>query len=277
MQSDTDSIRLPAPTAWPIVLAFGVTLLFAGLVTSQSVTVVGGALAALAAVGWFKEVLPEEAHEMVRVGTSHPAPALSRRSVAHLEVAAQLRRARLPLEIYPVAAGIKGGLAGAAVMALLAMAYGLVSGTTIWYPVNLLAAGFFPVALKLPTSEIAAFHAGPLLIATAIHLGTSLLVGLLYGAMLPMMPRRPIVLGGLVAPIAWSALLHSSLGVINPVMNQRIDWFWFVLSQIGFGIVAGVVVSRQERVATWQGFPLAVRAGIDVPGLMRERDGKGPG
>jgi hypothetical protein len=175
-----------------------------------------------------------------------------------------------------VAAGIKGGLAGAVVMALLAMAYGLVSGTSIWYPINLLAAGFFPVAVKLPTSEIAAFHAGPLLIATAIHLGTSLLVGLLYGAMLPMMPRRPIVLGGLVAPFAWSALLHSSLGVINPVMNQRIDWFWFVLSQVGFGIVAGLVVSRQERVPTWQGLPLAARAGIEAPGLIRERDGGEP-
>jgi hypothetical protein len=276
LQPDTDPIRLPAPTAWPVVLAFGVTLLFAGLVTSQSVTVVGGVLAALAAVGWFREVLPEEAHEAVHVGIARPAPAPSRRAVTHVDLAPQIRRARLPLEIYPVAAGIKGGLAGAAVMALLAMAYGLVSGTSIWYPINLLAAGFFPVAVKLPTSEIAAFHAGPLLIATAIHLGTSLLVGLLYGAMLPMMPRRPIVLGGLVAPFAWSALLHSSLGVINPVMNQRIDWFWFVLSQVGFGIVAGLVVSRQERVPTWQGLPLAARAGIEAPGLIRERDGGEP-
>jgi hypothetical protein len=250
-----------------------VTLLFAGLVTSASVTVVGGLLAALAAVGWFREVLPEEAHETVRVSQARPAPAVSRRGVAHVEVPSQPRRARLPLEIYPVAAGIKGGLAGAVVMALLAMAYGLASGTSIWYPINLLAAGFFPIAVTLPTSEIASFHGGPLLIATAIHLATSLLVGLLYGAMLPMLPRRPIVLGGLVAPIAWSALLHSSLGVINPVMNQRIDWFWFVVSQVGFGIVAGVVVSRQERVPTWQSLPLAVRAGIEAPGLMRERKG----
>jgi hypothetical protein len=171
-----------------------------------------------------------------------------------------------------VTAGIKGGLAGAVVMALLAMAYGLVSGTSIWYPINLLAAGFFPVAVKLPTSEIAAFHAGPLMIATAIHLITSLLVGVLYGATLPMMPRRPILLGGLLAPIAWSALLHGSLGIINPVMNQRIDWFWFVLSQVGFGIVAGLVVSRQERVRTWQRLPLVVRAGIEAPGLVRERE-----
>jgi hypothetical protein len=252
-----------------------VTLIFAGLVTSESVTVVGGLLAGLAAVGWFRDVLPEEARETVRVAPARPAPAQRRRKVAHVEGAGQVQRAWLPLEIYPVSAGIKGGLAGAVVMALLAMAYGIVSGTSIWYPINLLAAGFFPGTVNLTTSEIAAFHRSAFLIAAAIHLVTSLLVGLLYGAMLPMLPRQPIVLGGFVGPIVWTGLLHSILGVVNPVMNQRIDWLWFVLSQVGFGIAAGVVVSRQVRVETWQGLPLSVRAGIEAPGLMRERDGGG--
>jgi hypothetical protein len=90
--------------------------------------------------------------------------------------------------------------------------------------------------------------------------------------MLPMLPRRPIVLGGVVAPLVWSGLLRGVLGVVNPVMNQRIDWMWFVLSQVGFGIVAGLVVARQHRVRTWQHIPLAVRVGIEAPGLMREHD-----
>jgi len=265
------NVHIPAPTAWPIVLAFGVTLMFAGLVTIEAVTVLGALLSALGAVGWFRDVLPEEAHETVRAGVVLP-PAAAHRHVARMEIAAPQRRAWLPLEIYPAIAGIKGGLAGSVAMALLAMAYGIVSGTSIWYPINLLAAGFFPSAVHLPTSEIAAFHIRPLSIATTIHLMTSLLVGLLYGAMLPMLPRRPILLGGFIAPIAWTGLLHSVLGVVNPVMNQRIDWFWFVLSQIGFGTVAGLVVSRQERVKTWQRLPLAVRAGIEAPGLIREHD-----
>ena len=57
----------------------------------------------------------------------------------------------------------------------------------------------------------------------------------------------PILLGGVIAPILWSGLLHSILEALDPVLNQRIDWLWFVISQIGFGIVAGIVVSRQER------------------------------
>ena len=79
--------------------------------------------------------------------------------------------------------------------------------------------------------------------------------------MLPMLPRRPILLGGFIAPLLWSGLIHSILGIVNPVLNQRIDWLWFVLSQMGFGIVAGIVVSRQERIRTWQRLPLAVRVG----------------
>ena len=194
--------------------------------------------------------------------------------MARLEAPHELKRAWLPLEIYPVSAGIKGGLAGSVVMAGLAMLYGLLDQNSIWYPINLLVAGFFPGAVSASTAQIAAFHLSALLIAVPIHLLTSLLVGLLYGAMLPMAPRRPILLGGVVVPVVWSGLLYSTLNIINPVMNQRISWVWFVLSQVGFGIVAGIVVSRQERIRTWQRLPLAVRAGIEAPGFMAEKKGE---
>jgi hypothetical protein len=97
---------------------------------------------------------------------------------------------------------------------------------------------------------------------------------MLYGATLPMLPRRPILLGGFIAPILWSGLLYGVLGIINPVLNQRINWFWFVLSQIGFGIVAGIIVAQQERIRTWQQLPLAVRAGIEAAGMMDEHGGE---
>ena len=160
-------------------------------------------------------------------------------------------------------------------MAGLAAVYGIVSGHGIWYPINLLAAGFFPE--RVTTAQIAAFHWDSLIVAAIIHLISSLLVGLLYGATLPMIPRRPVLLGGLIAPILWSGLLHSVLEVLNPALNRRIDWFWFVLSQIGFGLVAGGVVSRQQRIRTWQYLPFAVRAGIESPGAMGEKNKEKPG
>jgi len=264
------TLEVPAPTAWPIVLAFGTTLLFAGLVTSVSVSVLGAMLMIAGAVGWFRDVLPREAHEVVPVRPDVPAVVTLRRKVARIEIAGELPRAWLPLEIYPAAAGIKGGLAGSVAMAVLAVLYGLLRQRSIWYPINLLAAGFFPAAVTASTEQLAAFHLNAFLVAVPIHLITSLLVGVLYGATLPMLPRRPILLGGFIAPLLWSGLLHSVLGIINPVLNQRINWLWFVLSQVGFGIVAGIVVSRQERVRTWQRLPLAVRAGIESPGMMHE-------
>ena len=49
-------IEVPAPTAWPFVLAVGFTFLFAGLLTGVSVSVLGAVLALAGCVGWFKEV-----------------------------------------------------------------------------------------------------------------------------------------------------------------------------------------------------------------------------
>jgi hypothetical protein len=181
-----------------------------------------------------------------------------------------MRRAWLPVEIHPISAGIKGGLAGSVAMAALAMLYGIVSRNGIWYPINLLADGFLPASTTETTAQLAAFSLNVLLIAIPIHLITSLLVGLLYGAMLPMLPRRPILLGGFIAPVVWSGLIYGVLNIVNPVMNQRIDWVWFVISQMGFGIVAGIVVSRTQKIRTRQGMPLGLRAGMESPGMMEE-------
>jgi hypothetical protein len=266
------SVELPASTAWPIVLAFGLTLVFAGLVTSAAVSVLGALLAIAGCVGWFRDVLPEEKHERVSVLETVTPVTTRRPQVARVAwMTQELHRARLPLEIYPISAGVKGGVAGSVAMAVLAVIYGIVSGHGIWYPINLLSAGFFPARITI--EQIAVFHWDALIVATIIHLLCSVLVGLLYGVALPMFPRNPVLLGGVIAPVLWSGLLHSILEAIDPVLNQRIDWFWFVISQIGFGVVAGMMVSRQERVRTWQYLPFAVRAGIDAPGAMDENDG----
>jgi hypothetical protein len=265
-----DTVEMPAPTAWPITLALGLTLLFAGMVTSGAVSVLGAIVAMAGAVGWFRDVLPHEAHETVAVTEEVATVTTTRREVARLAVANELQRAYLPLEIYPISAGVKGGLAGSVAMAVVAMLYGLISQHSIWYPINLLAAGFLPGAMTDSTAKIAAFNLTVFLIAAAIHLITSLLVGVLYGAMLPMFPRRPILLGGFIAPVFWTGLIHSILGIVNPVLNQRIHWLWFVASQVAFGIVAGIIVSRQERIRTWQRLPLLYRSGTEASGLQDE-------
>jgi hypothetical protein len=85
--------------------------------------------------------------------------------------------------------------------------------------------------------------------------------GELFGVLLPIVPKRPILVGGVAAPLAWTALLYPTIGIINPVLSQRINWGWFVASQIGFGLTAGLVVSRQKPIPTPQSEPFAAHQG----------------
>ena len=65
--SDNGAVQLPRPTVWPMVLALGISLVMAGMVTSVVVGLLGGLLAVVSCVGWFRQVLPHEAHEGVPI------------------------------------------------------------------------------------------------------------------------------------------------------------------------------------------------------------------
>jgi hypothetical protein len=266
-------IEVPASTAWPLILAFGFTLMFAGLLTSASVSVLGVVLAVAGCVGWFREVFPHEHEVIVPVVPEEIRIATERRVVERVPVAPDLVRAWLPLETYPISAGLKGGLAGGVAMAVLACAYGLIKAGSIWYPINLLAATVYAESLKLGPAQLNSFHADSFAIALVLHGIGSIFVGLLYGAMLPMFARRPIVLGGLIAPVLWSGLLYSTMQLLNPLLASHVDWIWFMASQIAFGVVAGIVVVQQEHVSTRENLPFVVRAGIEAPGILPPREG----
>jgi hypothetical protein len=265
------AVMMPAPTAWPFVLAVGVALIFAGLLTGGVVSLLGAGLYLTGAVGWFGELFPVERHELIAVA-AEPKPVVAvHREVMRVRAAENVRRAWLPLKVYPISSGVKGGLAGAVAMALLAMLYGVSTHGSIWYPINLLAGSLYAPSAMPSEEELLHFHLGWFLFASALHLFTSLLVGFLYGSMLPMLPGRPILLGGVTTPLIWTGLLHEVIAFVNPLMDARINWWWFAASQIAFGVVAGLVVVRQEQVWTTENMPLAMRAGIEAPGIITER------
>jgi len=264
-------IEVPASTTWPIVLAFGFTLLFAGLLTSVSVSTLGLVLSVAGCVGWFREVFPHEHEQTVPVVFEEQFITTKRRIVERLTIAPELVRVWLPLKTYPISAGVKGGVAGAVAMAAMACAFGVFKAGSIWYPINLLAATVYAQSLKLGPAQLNSFHSGSFAIALVLHGVGSIFVGLLYGAMLPMIPRRPIVLGGLIAPVLWSGLLYSTIELLNPFLASHINWFWFIASQIAFGVVAGIVVLRQRPVSTHENLPFVLRAGIEAPGTVSQR------
>jgi hypothetical protein len=266
-------IEVPAPTAWPFILALGVALLFAGLVTSTSVSCLGALLSLAGSVSWFREVLPRQHEEVVLVLPEDILLTTDRPVVERLPVLPDQVRAWLPVHTYPISAGVKGGLAGSVAMAVLACAYGVLKAGSIWYPINLLAAVFYQESSRLAPGQLYSFHADAFMIAFVLHGLVSVFVGLLYGAMLPMFPRRPIVLGGLIAPALWSGLLYTILGLLNPLLASRIDWVWFMASQVAFGVVAGLVVVRQPSFPTRENVSFVLRAGIEAPGTIPRRDG----
>jgi hypothetical protein len=197
-----------------------------------------------------------------------------RRVVERLAIS-PAQRAWLPVHTYPVSAGVKGGWAGSVAMAVLACGYGLLKAGSIWYPINLLAAVVYSQSVRLEPAQLHSFHLDSFAIAVGVHGLVSTLVGLLYGAMLPMISRRPILLGGLVGPVLWSGLLYFAMGLLNPLLASHIDWVWFIASQIAFGLVAGVVVVRQSPRPTFENLSFALRAGIEAPGVIPPRGAAG--
>jgi len=271
-----NGIVLPAPTAWPMVLASGITLLGAGYLMHPMLAVVGVAAVLLGCVGWFSEVLPVEQEEVVPV-LEQARVAPSSRAVLALRVGANGHRMRLPLEVYPYSVGLKAGLAGGAAMAIVGCLFGVLTHGSIWYPINLMAAAGSATLTEASTAELSRFSAGGLILASVAHLSLSVLVGVFYAALLPMFGRRPILTAGLIIPAMMSGITWALLRAVNPLLNQRIEWPWFIASQVAFGIVAGWVVSRSERIATAQALPLAVRAGLEATGLPRApREGERP-
>jgi hypothetical protein len=265
---EPNEIEVPAGTPWPLVLGLGFTLMLAGLLTSASVSVLGAVLLVAGCAGWFREVLPNEHEIVVPVIPESPSYSTQRRVVDRLPIAQEQVRVWLPLQTHPISAGLRGGLAGGVAMAVIACAYGLLKVGSIWYPINLLAASVYAQSLSLGPGQLNSFHAGSFGLALLLHAIVSTAVGLLYGAMLPMFARRPVLLGGLIGPVLWSGLVYSMLSLLNPLLENHIDWVWFMASQVAFGIVAGLVVERHPRVPTRENIAFAIRAGVEAPGTM---------
>jgi hypothetical protein len=88
-----------------------------------------------------------------------------------------------------------------------------------------------------------------------------------------MMPSRFTAFwGSFLAPVLWTALIASTLQLINPALNSKIAWGWFIASQIAYGLIAGYIVAHSKWVETQQDWPLAARAGLEAPGLMSQEE-----
>src|SRR5258706_2807083 len=223
-KADSNSILVPAPTAWPFIAALGITLILAGLVTLLAVSVVGAIVLLRSSVGWWLEVLPEQKEEVVLVS---PADQVSRSSLA-VDHLAPGHRAQIPVEVHPYWTGLYGGLAGAVAMAVVAMLFGLLSQGSIWYPINLLAAGIVRSLAQAPVDQLRHFSEAGLIAGTFIHGMISILVGMLYAITHSMFPRGSSWRSGRGTSVLLSWVVAANRDLINPNHKDCIDLVWLV-------------------------------------------------
>ena len=149
-------------------------------------------------------------------------------------------------------AGLVGGLVGGAAHGRSRPSSGrLATGHGVWYPVNLLAGMVLPGMGNLEAAELGQFHADWFL-AAARHARRP--VGGLRAScsrlVLPRLPPIPgaVAWGGLLLPLLWTGISYGLMGVVNPVLQERVDWPWFIVSQFVFGVAAAMVVLRSEMI-----------------------------
>lgn len=265
------SVEMPKPTAAPLVLAVGIVLMALGVATSLAFLAVGAVLLVLGLARWISQLLPGQGHwhEPLVEESSRPAPpAPEPGGVEKLQYGTPGYRLRLPVQVHPVSAGIKGGLVGGLVMPAPALAYGVLSGRGIWWPVNLLAGMVFPGVGDMSTAELSEFHPTLVIVGIVIHVVVSLIMGLLYGVLMPTLPKipKPLALGALLMPLLWTAASFVVLGQLNPEVRGRIEWQWFVVSQVAFGLTAAVVfMVFEERGSTRAGLLGGLAGGLLMP------------
>src|SRR5438105_613572 len=152
--------------------------------------------------------------------------------------------------LHAMLAGLVGGVVGGAAMALPAVLWAAASGHGFWYPINLLAGMVQPGVGNVEAAELGSFHTQWFLTASAMHAVLSICFGILFALLIPRLPPMPapIAWGGLVLPLLWTGTCYGLMGVVNPVLQQQVNWAWFIFSQFLFGVAAAVVVLRSVMI-----------------------------
>jgi hypothetical protein len=258
------AVEMPRPTAAPLILSLGLVLLASGLALGTAFLIVGAVVLAVGLGIWIAQLLPGQGHfhEALVEPSLRPKPVTGTHgTVQQLREGMPGYRVRLPEDVHPISAGVKGGIVGGAAILLPALVYGLVSGHGIWYPVNLLAGMVLPGigsgTLAETVTDLEQFHFSYLVLGILIHVVMSVILGLMYGVLLPTLPPIPrgVAWSALFMPTLWTGASYVLLGVVNPVLRDGLSWPWFILSQFVFGVVLATV-------AFWAGGLGPVRSGL---------------
>jgi hypothetical protein len=275
-QAAPDSVEMPRPTAAPVVMAAGMVLLAAGVPLGLPFLVVGAVVLVAGLSLWISQLLPGRGH--VHEALAEPASRLPPVAgvpggVERLREGVPGYRLRLPQDVHPISAGVKGGIVGGMAMPVPALLWGLLSSHhSLWYPINLLAGMVLPTPGNMNALELdqflEQFHGSLLLVAITIHVVLSVVIGLIYGVLLPTLPSVPqsMAWAALLAPVVWTGVSYSLLGVVNPGLRDGVSWPWFILSQFVYGMAVALVVTQATGLSpVARGLAGGVLGGVLMP------------
>ena len=254
------SVEMPRPTIAPMLLSLGLILSAAGAILGLPFLLLGLVTFVLGLAFWINSLLPGRGHmheALTAEDRRERRVVTSRTTVEQLELGMPGYRVQLPQKVQPISAGVKGGIVGGLVMPLPALIYSLMSGHGLWYPVNLLAGMLVPGVGDMDVKDLEGFHLGLLVSGLVIHVMTALILGLIYGVLLPTLPDMPgeATWGGLLVPLFWSGLSFAAMSIINPAVRNGVSWPFFMMSQFVFGVATATIVHRRRPYG-------AIQAGI---------------
>jgi hypothetical protein len=264
------TVEMPRPNVWPMVLSLGIVLSAAGVAMHPGFFVAGGLIFAAGLTGWIAQLLPGRGHihETLLEPDRRARPVAAQAGlVEQLHPGRPGYRFQLPEKVHPISAGVKGGLVGGLVMPIPALAFGIIKGYGIWYPINLLAGMVLPSVGYMSVDSLKDFDPTLFAVGALIHIVNSVVFGVIYGVLLPALPDipRPVAWGGLLTPLLWTGVSFSVMGIVNPLLAKEVNWPWFIFSQFVFGLAMPLVVLR---LGAWPRVAAGICGGLVGGALM---------
>ena len=245
---------MPRATPWPIVLALGWHSLVLAWQRAFFSPSSEECSSYLASVGGSGNCFP------VKDTCAEPLVEPERRSrpvVETIGMVEQLRpgmvghRFRLPEKVHPISAGVKGGIVGGLVMPIPAPGLRPVQWARALVSHQSAGRDGYSRTGRRFGAELEQFRLGSLILAIVIHATFSVAFGLLFGVVsptLPPIPGGPVIAGGVLMPLLWTGLCHGFMGIVNPLLQEYVNWPWFIVSQVVYGLAMSIVVIRTEKV-----------------------------
>lgn len=154
----------------------------------------------------------------------------------------------VPQYVYPLRSGIIGGLLGGAVMALVAAIAAPVIGHSIWFPLNVAAAGFLPNLQGATMGTLEQFMLDAFIAGLIIHIIVSIVIGLAFTLLLPTLPGPPLVWSVIIGAIMWATAMFLVLPIVNPVMEEYVEPVSFIIGNVAYTVTLGWWITRSEKV-----------------------------